>query len=534
MRLALIAICALSLISSCSSPEKHQQSVVRINLGDEPNTLDPRKAHDLNCLSVTRMLFDGLTRIGKNEIAELAVASSVAISSDVKKYTFYLKESQWSNGDPVTAFDFVYAWKKILDPKFPAEAAFHLYVIKHAKAAKEGKVALDDIGVRALDAKTLEVELEYAVPYFLELVALPIFFPVHEASDRKNPHWAESHVSFVGNGPFQLVDWKHNDLITMRKSPLYWDAPHVKLAEIKLAMVTGDTELKMFEKKELDWAGSPLSTLPVEAIHSLKNDQAFKNKELLGTYFIRVNTEYGPLQHSSMRKALALAINRKDIVDHVTQGNQLPACGLIPLPFGLQKEPYFQDGAVQEAQRLFSEALADLHLTRQEFPQVSLIYASSERNHLIAQALEQQWFQAFGIRVKLEGMERKVYFDRISKQDYQLASSSWIADFNDPINFLEVFKYKRSGSNNTHWENSRFVELLNRSSTVINSEERLALLGLSEKILIDEMPILPIFYYTMLYLQDPKLQDVVLSSMGTIDFTWASKDPDVIAQGEKR
>ncbi len=538
MRLALIAIYALAIFTSCSSPKepKHSQTIVKLNICDEPNTLDPRKARDLNSMSVARMLFDGLTRIGKQEKAELALASSVTISSDVKKYTFHLRECKWSNGDPVTARDFVHAWKKVLDPKFPADAAFQLYVIKNAKAVKEGKVSLDELGVRIVNDKTLEVELEYAVPYFLELVALPIFFPVHETTDQKNSQWADSPATFVSNGPFQLAEWKHHDVITVKKNPLYWDAASVQLTVIELTMVSDDAELKMYEKKELDWAGSPLSTLPVEAIHAFKNDKSFKTKELLGTYFIRVNTEHGPLQHPSIRKALALAINRQAIVDHVTQGNQIPACGLVPLSFGLQQAPYFQDGAVEEAKKLFTQALSDLHMTREKFPQFTLIYSSNERNHLIAQALEQQWFQALGIRVKLEGIERSVYFDRMSKLDYQLASSSWVADFNDPINFLEVFKYKRSGSNNTQWENARYAELLSQSSMVIHANERLNLLKMSEQLLIEEMPILPIFYYTMLYLQDPQLHDVVLSSMGSVDFKWAYKGGNhsqVIVQGEK-
>lgn len=222
-----------------------------------------------------------------------------------------------------------------------------------------------------------------------------------------------------------------------------------------------------------------------------------------------------------LRRAFALAINRKDIVDHVTQGNQIPASGLVPLSLGLQKEPYFTDASLEEARKLFSNALSSLHLTKEAFPEIKLLYASSERNHLIAQALEQQWFQAFGVRIKLEATERKVYFDRLSRQDYQLASSSWIADFNDPINFLDVFRYKKGSSNNTHWENVHYSELLQRSATIVDIDERLGLLRESEKLLIEEMPILPIFYFTMLYAQQPHLQDVILSPMGTLDFKWA-------------
>ncbi len=519
----LVSVLSVLVFAGCNSPQKpqHKETSARVNIGNDPNTLDPRKARDLFSQTLSRMLFEGLTRVGKNEKAELALAESVSFSADLIKYTFHLKDASWSNGDPVTAFDFVYAWKTLLKPEFPSDAAFQLYVIKNAKAAKEGNAGIDTVGMRALDEKTLEVELEYPVPYFLELTAIPAFFAVNAHIDQINPQWAESPSSFVCNGPFRLQEWKHNDCIIAAKNPSYWDAASVQLPKIEFVMVGDDTELKMFEKGELDWAGSPLGTLPVEAIHSLKKEHLLQTKEMLGTYFIRVNTECHPFHDALVRKAFALAINRQDVVDHVTQGNQIPASGLVPLSLGLQNKPYFQDNAVEEARRLFSDALSRLQLDVKTFPEIKLLYASNERNHLIAQAIEQQWYKAFGIHVKLESCERKVYFDRLSKQDYQLASSSWIADFNDPINFLDVFRYKKGSSNNTLWENVHYAELLQRSATEANSKERLQLLQQSEKLLIEEMPILPIFYFTMLYVQQPHLKDVVLSSMGVVDFKWA-------------
>src|SRR5262249_39665167 len=160
-----------------------------------------------------------------------------------------------------------------------------------------------------------------------------------------------------------------------------------------------ETELKCFEKKELDWAGSPLSTLPVDALKSLKQENKLNTKELLGTYFFRVNTESAPFNHPSMRKAFALAIDRTAIVNHVTQGNQIPATGLVPLSLRLQSQAYFKDADRDEARRLFEESLVAQGLTKETLPEISLLYRTAERNHLIAQAVQQQWFDAFGIRV---------------------------------------------------------------------------------------------------------------------------------------
>ena len=518
----------LSLLAfGCQSPSskivKQSERTVKINIVDEPQTLDPRRARDLKCQTISRMLFEGLVRMDQNEKTELALAESVDISSDLKVYTFHLKDSVWSNGDLVTASDFVYAWKKMLSADFPSDTAFHLYPIKNAKAIKEGKIDADAFGAVAVDAKTLTIELDQPTPYFLDLLAIPAFFPVNKKVDENTPSWSQNAATYVCNGPFQLSDWKHQDHLLMTKNSNYWDAPSVKLTSIELQMVQEETELKMFEKGELDWAGSPLGTLPVDALKSLRSGSALKSKEMLGTYFIRVNTQKGALKHASVRKALALAINRQAIVEHVTQGNQIPATGLVPTCLNLQKEPYFLDGDLQAAKKLFSGNLAD----------ITLLYPSSERSHLIAQAVQQQWFAAFGIRIKLEAVEGKVYLDRMSKQNYDLAIGSWTADFSDPINFLEVFKYKNGGSNNTFWENSRFIDLLDQSAQIADTSLRREVLAKSEKILMEEMPIIPVFYYSMLYVNQPELKDVVLSSMGQIDFRWASfEESKVIAQGD--
>ncbi len=529
--LIIFALTGFGCQPSSKSQNVKSLSTVKINIGDEPQTLDPRKARDLQSQTIARMLFEGLARVNPQEKAELALAKRVEVSSDLKTYTFHLKHSFWSNGDSVTATDFAYAWKKILSPDFPSDTAFHLYVIKNAKGVKEGRIPLEEIGVRAVDANTLVVELDCPTPYFLELTALPAFFPVNERVDREDPSWSQHAQTYVGNGPFVLVDWKHQDHLSLVKNPSYWDASAVHLSALELQMFNSDTELKIFEKEEIDWAGSPLSNLPIDAIKGLKSGMSLNTKEMLGTYFVRVNTVREQFADPAVRKAFALAIDRKAIIEHILQGNQLPATGLVPPSLGFHREPYFKDGDVEGAQALLSSFLA----SNGSLAEISLLYYAGERQHQMAQALQDQWFKAFGVRVKLEAAEGKIYFDRVSKQDYDLAMGSWIADFPDAINFLEVFKFKKGGSNNTLWENPRYIELLELSSRAADPQERIKLLAASEEILMEEMPILPVFYCTMLYLKQPRLQGVVLSSMGQLDFKWASIDGgnEAIAQGEK-
>lgn len=493
-----------------------------MNIGGEPHTLDPRKARDLQSMTITKMFFEGLTRINQEEVAELAMASKVDVSEDGKIYTFHLRNAVWTTGAKVTANDFVYAWSQVLDPRFPADQAFQMYVIKNGKACKDGKALFEQVGVKALDESTLQVELEHPIPYFLELTALPVYFPISKKVDEAQTHWATDAETLVGNGPFKLKDWKHNDHLLAVKNGSYWDASHVKLKQIDLVMVSEDAELKMYEKGELDWAGSPLSTLPVGALKDLKQQGQLQVKPFLATYFFRTNVEAEPFQHPLMRKAFALAVKRSDIVEHVTQGEQLPATGLIPPSLGVQTTPYFLDGDPSIAKTAFDEALQAEGLTLETMPPISLMYIAGERNHLIAQTVQQQWRDSFGIEVQLHAVERKVFYDRVSKRNFQLAVGSWTADFSDSMNFLEIFKFKAGGSNNTGWENLRYKELLDKALDVNDVGERQKIFHECESILMQEMPIIPLFHYSLLYLTRQNVKGVVLSHLGGLDFKWAS------------
>jgi oligopeptide transport system substrate-binding protein len=503
---------------------KTKGSSITINISTEPGTLDPRKASAHSDVTIISMFMEGLTRTDKSGKNSLALAKSVDISPDRKTYTFQLRHSKWSNGDPVTSYDFSYAWKKSLTPTFNTPSAHLLYVIKNAKQAKLGSLPLSLVGIETPNDKTLVVTLNNPAPYFLDLVANPIYFPVNSKVDRTNPYWAENSIGFVGNGPFVLSSWKHYTQLEATKNKEYWDHDAVKLSHVNMVMLTEETRFKMFDIKELNWDGSPFSTIPVDAIHSLKGKEKLQIAPTLATQWIRVNTEKKPFGSSQLRRALGYAINRQAIVDHIVQGNQIPATGIVPPSMKLQKAPLFKDGDIELACTLFKEEMENLGLSPSKFPEVTLLYTSSKKNHLIAQALQDQWLKVFGIHIELEAVPKTVFFDRISKKDYTLSLGSWSADFNDPINFLEVFKTKDVGTNNTNWEMPRYTELLETSFNCKTPEERLAVLAKSEEILINEMPVIPIFHYTMLYVQDQELKDVVLTTMGNIDFKWAHLD----------
>ncbi|HSX26668.1 MAG TPA: peptide ABC transporter substrate-binding protein [Chlamydiales bacterium] len=511
----------LILIAGCQKSTTDISHTLKINLGMDPQTLDPRKARDLSTITLMHMVFEGLTRTSRTGDVEMALAKGVEISEDGLQYVFHLRKSHWSNGDLVTSADFAHSWKSILDPHFPTDVAYQLYPIKNAHKIKIGELEADQLGVLTPDPQTLVVQLEQPIPYFLEALSLSIFFPVPHQVVTANPDWALDPSTHVCNGPFSIKSWKHSDQLQVEKNPHYWEAKEVKLEGIDLYMVASDTEIRMFEEGKLNWAGSPLSVIPIDAVAKLKEMEKLQVSPLCGTYFFRVNTEKKPLSNASFRRALAIAIDREGIAEHILQGGQAPAKSLVPPQMDLSKGGYFPDCQQETAYSLLMEALLELDLTMENLGPIAISYCSSERNASIAQAIQKQWEETLDLHVELEAVEPKVFFQRLSKKEYQLAAGSWTADFNDPINFLEVFKYKEASTNNTNWESSKYIDLLNRSTLCRDVNERKQILREAEQILMDQMPIIPVFHFALNYLQQEELKEVVLSPIGQVDFRWA-------------
>ncbi len=511
-----LCIFFLFLFGSCSKDGPAERPSAKLSITTDPKIFDPRKARDLDSITLLRMLFEGLTRTSREGKTELALAENVEISEDGERYVFHLRKSYWSNGLPLTASDFSASWKTILDPKFATDIAYQLYPIKNARKAKLGEVGLDAIGVQALDAHTLVVELEHPLPYFLELVSMTCFFPVPLNVVSQNGNWGTSPEGFVSNGPFSLHSWKHADQLTLKKNSRYWEADAVKLPSIDFFIVPPDTALQMYEEGKLDWAGSPLSTIPADAIRNLKSSRRLEISPFMATYFFRVNTsprigdKTNPLADPANRRALSFALDRDGIVGHVLQGGHTAARSLVPPEMGLNADGYFQD------QTLPSLALDE---------PITISYSNTERNAAVAQAVQTQWEKTLGIKVQLEAIEPKVFFQRVSKKEYQIAAGSWTADFNDPANFLEVFKCKDESTNNTGWEHPEYIDLLNRSAVCKGGEERNQLLRKAEEIIMEEMPIIPVFHFVLNYIKNPNFSGVALSPMGQLDLRWAYFEP---------
>lgn len=528
----LIKIKAISLItgfivflaiffSACQNSSTKENNVLKLNISTEPPTLDPRLSWDLVSFNVLRTLYDGLVRDSNDGTGVVpAMAESYEISDDKKTYTFHLRDAVWSNGDPVVAEDFVYAWKWILSPKTPSPSVYKLYYILNAENVKTGKADPSTLGLHAPDSKTLVVTLEKPTPYFLELLVLACYYPVNHRIAEQNPQWAENFQTFVSNGPFKLSTWQPHDKIVVTKNPTYWDADAVKLSRIEMVMVNNsDTELNMFENGDLDWAGRPLTVgLPTDSLESLREKGLLKTSPWAATTYYTFNTKKYPFNNKKIRQAFAYAINREEIVKHVLQGQEEVSLSLLPTSLKVQDTPYFQDNDIETAKKLFKEGLAELNIRRKQFPKITLIFNTSDIQLKLAQAIQEQWRKVLGVNIDLKHYEWKVYLDEVSKKEFTIARFGLQSAYNDPMTILEVYTDPNNSMNRSSWYNKYYNQLIENSFYQL-PEDRKITLNEAEQIIMDEMPVIPLFFSTMSRLENPRLKGVAISPVGLIDFT---------------
>jgi oligopeptide transport system substrate-binding protein len=450
------------LFSGCSKSEIKEtepkvvctENILRINLGDDVQTLDPRLARDNVSKCVLNMLYDGLVRFDTGKNPQLSLAKDVDITEDGLIYTFMLREAYWSNGLLVTAQDFVSSWKTILDPEFPANCASQLYVLKNARAAKEGRISLDTVGVKALDDSTLEVTLASPISYFLELAASPAFFPVCSTIDDEG-------ADFVGNGPFRLAQWKDGEYIEVVRNPTYWDSNSVTLAKIVVMMVDGETEAEMFANDELDWIGNGFASLPLQAFYNLVEDEEVSTPASMAMYWIRFNDEKAPFNNEKLLKAFSQVINRKLVLDDVVEQ-------------GVTRRTEDVDFVV--AQQLFKEVRKEVDLSS-----LSVMYQPGIRNHKIAQEIQRQLKDAFDVDITTEEFNPLAYDKKVQAGDFAIATGFWPVD------------------------------------VVGNGEGKI-----SQPFLVDDMSIVPVYYYTVSHAKKGYVHNLAESDEGSPDFKWTS------------
>lgn len=507
-------VAVLSLLPGCKRPTLveagDRNQVLLIGNGTEPQDLDPDVVTGVQEYHIMMALLEGLVVPDPVDLHPIpGVAERWDISPDAKVYTFHLRTNAlWSNGDPVTAQDFLETYQRILTPSLGSEYAYMHFVVKNAEAYNEGKLSdFTQVGYKVLDNHTLQITLENPTPYFLSLLTHHSWFPVHMPTVRKygDPYqrgnkWTRA-GHFVGNGPFVLTKWRVNDVIEVKKSPTYWDRDHVRLNGIRFYPIeSDDTEERAFRAGQLHITDQ----VPIAKIEYYTNNhpELIDFGPYLSTYFYRINVTKPPLNDKRVRKALAMVIDREAIVKDVTKGGQMPAYNLVPPgTAGYTCRAQLHEN-VAEAKRLLAEAG---YPDGKGMPPVEILYNTLESHRAIAEAIQQMWKTKLGVDARLVNEEWKVYLDSVRALNYQVSRAGWTGDYVDPNSFLDMW-LTGGGNNETGWSNPEYDRLIAEAAATTDPKKRLEVFQKAEAILMDEMPIIPIYFYTRLYLKRPEVK----------------------------
>ena len=498
------------------------EKVLNTLIASEPPSLHPQLATDTTSGLILQNTFEGLVTLVDGE-PELTGATDYKISDDLLTYTFTLRDAKWSNGDAVTADDYAYAWQFALNPENASEYASILYPIKGAEAYNLGEGTAEDVGIKVIDPKTIEITLEAPTPYFLELIAFKTYYPIHKATAEANPQWYTEADDYVSNGAFTLADWQHSGSITLKKNEQYWDAAAVNLSTVNIEMVeTESTQITKFDNGEIDFLGTSFGNISLDAIERLKADGKLQIEDYTGVYMYKFNTTDKVMSNANIRKALTLAIDRTSLIKNITKGEQVPALGLVPNSvegFG-EDAGYYKDNDIEGAKAALAEGLKELGLSDPSELDITLSFNTSESHSAIAQFIQEGWSKNLGINVKLDNAEWQVYLDKLSNLDYQIGRLGWIADYNDSYTFLEQYDSATNGNNDTGWENPEYTKLLTQSKTETDPAKRLELLLQAEEIFMAELPVAPIYYYTNLYVKQDYVQNMEPDVLGNINLKY--------------
>ena len=498
------------LIASCDVREGNVDSGNRLGIlhygnGSEPQGLDPHVVTGVPENHIVRALFEGLAVKNPYTLEpEPGVAERWIFSDDKRVITFFLNpNARWSNGDPVQASDYVWSWQRALDPAMGNQYSYMLFPVKNAESFAKGKISdFEKVGVKALDQRTLEVTLNEPTPYFIQLLDHYSTFAVHPPTIKKfgmstdrYTKWTRAE-NIVGNGPFVMTEWKLNRRIVVKKSPTYWDRDKVGLNGVVFYPTENSvTEERMFRVGQLHYtAGVPLDKIP---IYRDMENTPYVQAPYLGTYYYLLNTNKKPLNDVRVRQALSLSIDRDILTSTVLQGTAFPAYSITPPDTLGYYPPRLFGYDPDKAKELIAEAG---YPDGKNWPGIEIIYNTSEAHRKIAVAIQQMWSSVLNIQVTLSNQEWKVYLDSVDQMEFDIARRGWIGDYVDPNNFLDLF-ISEGGNNSTGYANAVYDDLILKKSTkAADRESRYQIFYRAETMLMQAMPIIPIYTYTSKHL----------------------------------
>ncbi|VYU08465.1 peptide ABC transporter substrate-binding protein [Clostridium tertium] len=523
---ALTLALGMSVFAGCGSSNS---DALIYNLGEDPETIDPTLNTSSGAGSIIDNAFEGLMRLDENEKAVPGVAESVDESADGLVYTFHLREdAKWSDGQGVTAKDFEYSWVRALDKETAAEYAYQLFYIKNGQKFNEGKATRDELGIKVIDDYTLEVTLEAPTAYFKELTAFTTYMPLREDIVSADPEgWALDPATYVSNGPFKLVQWDIKDQLVFEKNEEYWNAKEIKLPGVVFKLVTDqNTAYASLKAGDFDM----VDTVPPAEIAAGQEEGLVTIYPNLATYMLVLNVGKQStlpedvkkaLNDPKVRKALAISIDRKAIVENVTKSGQVPAYSYVPKGILNEEGKDFADkeyydankANVEEAKKLLAEAG---YPNGEGLPTLEFMYNTEGDHKLVAQAIQQDWAK-IGVNVELVNQEWKVFLNTRQEGQYEIARHGWSGDYVDPMTFLDLW-LTGGGNNDAGYSNPEYDALVNQAKAEGDQAKRWELMRQAEDILMEDMPIIPLYYYTKVKAAKPEVKGVRVSTLGHVFF----------------
>lgn len=498
----LLALCLLY------SPFVLAETVLKRGNGTEPETLDIHKSSGVSEANIQRDMFEGLVTEDAFGKLQPGVAEKWEISADGKRYTFHLRnDSQWSDGTPVTADDFVYAYRRALDPATASDYAFILWPIAGAEAFSKGEQKDPaQIGVKAIDPHTLEINLKAPTPYFLGMLMHPMAYPApKQAIEKSGKDWIKPE-NIRCNGAYCLSEWIPQDHIKLVKNPHYRRAAEVNIDSVYyIPTEDQSSELKRYRAGEIDITYD----VPADQIKTVEKDfpADFRSTPYIGTYYYALNLENPAFKgNPKLRRALSLALDRDILTDKITQSGEIPAWGWVPpvdhyTQQNMEEKSLDKAARTQLAQSLYAESGygADKPL------ELEILYNTSDNNKKLAIAIAAMWKQVLGVKTSLRNEEWKVYLSSRKQKQFQVVRSSWVGDYNDAHTFLSLFKSDVGEMNTAGYNNPEYDRLMQEAETQSDTNKRREALEQAERILLADTPIIPIYYNTTQHLISPKL-----------------------------
>ncbi|MGM2784111.1 peptide ABC transporter substrate-binding protein [Bacillus cereus group sp. Bce018] len=524
--LMVMALVISLLLTACNNKEnksdaESKKQVLNVTVSEEIPSLDTAKTMDGTSAHVMQNIFEGLYVLDDQDQPISAVAKSFKRSEDGKKYTFDLrKDAKWSNGDNVTAHDFMFAWKRAIAPETASQYASMLFYVKNAKEINKGTMSLDELGVTVINDYKLEVELEQPIPYFLQLLALPIYLPQHESFlKEQGKNYALEPSNLLYNGPFILEKWKHEQEFQLKKNAAYWDQKKVKLDEINFQIVKDTmTAVNLYEAGNLDRV--PINS---QFVDKYKGNKELHMSSDSGVAMLRFNEKNNALANKKVRQSISLALNKEDFVAHFINNGAKPASGLVPaghINEETGKDFRKENGNLssydlQNAKKIWKEAKKELGVEQVNLELLTFEQDNAKRMAEYIKGDLEKNLQGLTIQIKQQPFKQKLQLEQTG--DYDITMANWGPDYKDPISYLELFT-TGNPNNKMNYSNPRYDELIKKAKTdfVLEPEKRWEVLLEAEQVLLEDAAVAPLYHIGSAYVQKDYVKGIEKHQFGGV------------------